>query len=133
MDIKNCKKCGKVFAYNGHNVCPQCRKEEEEEFKNVKEFIYDNPGATVQMVSEETGVDVKKILRYLKEGKLEIKGDSNLILECERCGVSVNTGRFCNKCISELERELKGSMTEKVKSPSQNSRDKMYVADRHKR
>ena len=138
MDVRNCKKCGKVFAYNGHNLCPQCKKNEEEEFKIVKEYIYENPGADIQLVSQETGVEVKKILRYLREGKLEIReGNGNLILDCERCGTSIKTGRFCERCTAEVHRELKSSISPRLSDNTaekqQNSRDRMHILDRHKR
>lgn len=135
MDIRNCKECGKIYQYDGFKICLNCRRKEDEIFKNVKEYIYDHPGANIQVVSEETDVSVNKILSYLREGRLELTGDhNNLILECERCGVSINTGRFCDKCIVELERELKSSITKSDENKAKPKvEDKMYIANRHKR
>lgn len=138
MNVRNCRKCGKVYAYDGVNrLCPACRKEEEEEFKRVKEYIYDNPGATIQMVSEATGVDAKKILKYLREGKLEIKSEnSNLLLDCEKCGRPIKSGRFCDECKSQLEREFKSAISKEKDSRElrkRSDKDKLYIADRHKR
>ena len=133
MDIRNCKKCGKIYAYDGFDLCLACRKEEEEEFKRVRKYIYDNPNASIQTVSEETNVSVKKILRFLKEGKLEIKDEnSNFILNCERCGVPIKTGRFCEKCKAELERELKSSIAGSINRTSKQDKSQMYTANRHK-
>ncbi|KPU26438.1 MerR family transcriptional regulator [Caloranaerobacter sp. TR13] len=135
MNIKNCSKCGKIFAYDGINkLCPKCRKEEEEEFSRVKEYIYNNPGANIQLVSEETGVPVKKILRYLREGRLELKDEyNNLILACERCGKPIKTGRFCDKCVVELQRELKGAVAKNESIRKNKEKDKMYIAERYKK
>lgn len=111
MEIRNCEKCGKIYRYDGSKICMDCRREEENEFLRVKEYIYDNPGSTIQLVSEETEVSTKKIFRYLREGKLEIKdNNNNLVLDCERCGKPIKSGRFCEKCTIELERELKGAV-----------------------
>ncbi|KGG79975.1 TIGR03826 family flagellar region protein [Caloranaerobacter azorensis] len=134
MDIRNCSRCGRIYAYDGINkLCPKCRKEEEEEFKRVKEYIYDHPDANIQMVSEETGVPVKKILRYLREGKLELKTENNLLLACERCGKPIKTGRFCDKCIVELKRELKSAVAKKDNIRRNKEKDKMYIAERYKK
>lgn len=110
MNVKNCKKCGKIYNYDGFPICYHCRKEEDELFQRVREYIYDNPQATIHVVSEETGVSTKKILSFLRQGRLEIKDGHNLILDCERCGQPIKTGRFCDKCAYEIEKELKGAI-----------------------
>ncbi|WP_427338124.1 TIGR03826 family flagellar region protein [Caloranaerobacter sp. DY30410] len=135
MNIRNCSKCGKIYVYDGINkLCPKCRKEEEEEFRKVKEYIYDHPDANIQIVSEETGVPVKKILRYLREGRLELKDEhNNLILACERCGKPIKTGRFCDKCVVELQRELKSSVAKRDNIRKNKEKDKMYIAERYKK
>jgi hypothetical protein len=48
-------------------------------------------------------MSVEKIKRFLKEGRLEITNDDgNLILECETCGKSIKSGRFCPECERDL-------------------------------
>ena len=94
MDLRNCSKCGRVFSYNGVPICSRCSNNDEEDFKKVKEFLYENPGATVRDVSEETGVSDKQIFKYLREGRIEIRDDSNLFLDCERCGKPIRSGPF---------------------------------------
>ncbi|MTI46810.1 TIGR03826 family flagellar region protein [Sporosalibacterium faouarense] len=136
MDLRNCRKCGRVYAYNGFKYCSRCRNEEEENFRKVKEYIYDHNDATIQETSDETGVSVKKIISYLREGRLELKGEHhNMILDCERCGRPIKTGRFCGKCINEMEKEFKGATKSKDKKLTYEGKDsdRMYVANRHKR
>lgn len=135
MDVRNCKKCGKIYKYDGFNMCLKCRQEEEEEFKKVREYIYDNPSATIPIISEDTGVNTKKILRYLREGRLAIKNNNNnLILACERCGVAINTGKFCEKCAAEIQNELNNSIRQKktTKKGNKSSQEKMYITRRLK-
>ncbi|WIV12055.1 TIGR03826 family flagellar region protein [Proteiniborus sp. MB09-C3] len=137
MNIKNCKKCNRIFANDSFDLCPICRNSDVEEFKAVKDFLYDNPGADIQTVSEVTGVDTKKILKFLREGKLEITDSSpNLILDCERCGAPIKTGKFCNKCISEMEREFRGAVSGNIPGSRKDlgkSSDRMYIAERRKK
>ncbi|MFA5525121.1 MAG: MerR family transcriptional regulator [Tissierellales bacterium] len=137
MAIRNCRKCNRIYADDNFDLCPICRNTDAEEFKLVKDFLYDHPGSDVQTVSEMTGVDTKKIIRYLRDGKLEISGDSpNLLLDCERCGVPITTGRFCNKCVSQMEREFKSVLPSNTSDSNRSSArgsDRMYIADRHKK
>ena len=32
MDVRNCKKCGKLFNFTGEPLCPACAKELESKF-----------------------------------------------------------------------------------------------------
>jgi predicted amidophosphoribosyltransferase len=50
---------------------------------------------------------VEKIKRFLREGRLEIVGDSgNMFLECEGCGKAIRSGRYCSDCEREMSRDF---------------------------
>jgi len=108
-DVRNCKKCGKIYSHlGGPPLCPACRKEEEDDFKRVKEYLYENPGASITQVSTELNISIEKIKRFLREGRLEITNeDGNLLLECEKCGKSIKSGRYCEACEREMTARLK--------------------------
>lgn len=133
MDLRNCRKCGRVFAYNGVEVCSRCLSSDEEDFKKVKDYLYDHPGATITEVSEETGVDEKKILRYLRESRIEIREENNLLLDCQRCGIPIRSGRFCDACVIAMKKEFTAAITPnkeqpRVKDPGKRD-TKMYIAE----
>ncbi|PYG89108.1 flagellar operon protein (TIGR03826 family) [Ruminiclostridium sufflavum DSM 19573] len=108
-DIRNCRRCGRMYNYlGGPPICPDCKKADEEVFKRVKDYLYDNPGATLSQVSMECDVSVEKIKLFLKEGRLEITDGANIILECERCGKAIKTGRFCDSCQHEVTNDIAG-------------------------
>ncbi|TCL64806.1 hypothetical protein EDC14_1018105 [Hydrogenispora ethanolica] len=71
MEIRNCKRCGKIFNFVGVEICNNCFLQEQTEFEKVREFIYGHPNTTVPEVSKATGVDVRVISRFLREGRLE--------------------------------------------------------------
>lgn len=136
MDIRNCKNCGRLYQYDGNKLCQKCRNDEGDEFFKVREYIYDHPNASIVEVSEETGVEEEKILAYLRQGRLELKGE-NLILDCERCGKPISTGRFCNSCINEMQKELsqaaKGMSAPQEHNKAAENRnkdDRMYSQER---
>ena len=133
MNLRNCSRCGNVYVYDGFNICLNCRRSDEEDFQKVKEYLEENPGANVIEVSEGTGVETKKIIQFLKEGRLEIRDDKNIILTCERCGKPIKTGRFCDKCAIELQREINETILSNSQI-SQNGRmkEKIRIVDRHR-
>jgi flagellar operon protein (TIGR03826 family) len=103
MELIACSKCKKLFNYiTGPKICPKCKQEEEVIFQEVKAFLKENPGATVNQVSEATGATITQIEKFLKEGRLEISNNVNIVLKCESCGAKIFTGKFCNKCQAEL-------------------------------
>ena len=108
-DVRNCKRCKKIFNYmGGLPICSNCRKQDEEDFQAVKEYLYKNPGANLTQVSTDLEISVQQIRMYLKEGRLEIMGDgSNLVLECESCGKSIRSGRYCDECSKNMANGLK--------------------------
>ncbi len=111
-DIRNCKRCGRIFNYlGGQQLCYDCRNEDEKIFRKVKEYLYEHPGATISQVSMDLDVSMERIKAYLREGRLEIIDEGgNMVLECESCGKSIRTGRFCDECSRELARQLKESV-----------------------
>lgn len=104
MNIYNCTRCGKIFRpFGGRKMCPECLKADQEEFAAVREYLKENPGADIAAVSEATGVPVKRIQEYLREGRL-VLATSVEWLKCERCGASLQSGRLCAKCLEEMNR-----------------------------
>ena len=111
MDVRNCRRCRKIFNYSmGPIYCMQCRQAMEEEFQVVKKYVQDNPGSDIRMVSEACNVDPNKIRQWVREERLCFSDDSPIGIGCERCGVTIKSGRFCAKCKSEMTSELKSVM-----------------------
>ncbi len=110
----NCKKCGRMFSSEaGVEFCSRCRTSEEDEFKIVREYIYNNPNSTINDVHEATEVAREKIMRFLKQGRLMLK-ETGIGLECEKCGCAITKGRFCDSCALELRKSL-NSVLDKAK------------------
>lgn len=107
MDVRNCKGCGKLFNYvSGPPLCPNCIKSLEEKFTDVKQYIYDNPGAGIQDVAEANEVTVQQIKKWVREERLSFSDDSPIGLECENCGSVIKTGRFCALCKDKMKNNL---------------------------
>lgn len=134
MEVKVCARCKKMYQYiAGPNVCPRCKQIEEEQFQKVKDYLRENPGATMNTVSDETKVSVKLIQNFLKQGRLEVVPGSPMMLTCERCGESIITGKYCNKCKAELVGELSAiahDMTAGQRKEEHNEKMRFLKSDR---
>ena len=103
MEIVSCKECGKLFNFiRGQRVCPACSRKLEDKFMEVKKYVREHPNVDVKELSEEMDVSVRQINRWVREERLVFSDDSPVGLPCESCGVTIKTGRFCDKCKAEL-------------------------------
>lgn len=103
MNVRNCRKCGRIFNYvMGPIICPKCKEEQEEKFQEVKQFVQDHHGADVVEVSKECDVDPGQIRQWIREERLQFADDSPIRLPCEGCGAMIRSGRFCDKCKAEM-------------------------------
>lgn len=105
MDVRNCKKCGKLFNYlHGNPICPSCAKALDDKFDEVKEYVYDHPRVDMQEVSEVFDVSIAQIKQWIREERLSFADDSMIGIDCEGCGVTIKTGRYCKSCKDKLAR-----------------------------
>jgi len=132
MNVRNCKKCGKIFNYiAGPIICPRCRQGQETKFQEVKKFVQENHGADIKEVAEACEVEVKQIRQWIREERLQFADDSPIRIPCEGCGAMIQSGRFCDKCKMELTNGFKHSIgmdkpkEEPARKPVRSERDKM--------
>lgn len=119
MDVRNCRSCGRLFNYyGGIPVCKACKDQLEEKFQQVKEYLRANPNTPIQVVSEDNDVSVKQIKQWVREERLAFSDDSPIGIECEGCGATIKTGRFCEHCKSKMKNEF-SSVIRKKPEPEQ--------------
>ena len=125
MDVRNCRQCGRLFNYlSGPPICQACRDALEEKFQQVKEYVRSNPGATIQMVSEDNDVSVKQIKQWIREERLSLSEASLDGVTCEHCGRPIRTGRFCEKCKAAMANSFANSIEKpKPLEPQKKERD----------
>lgn len=121
MNLKNCRDCGRVFAYTGSLLCSNCLDKLDQAFYKVREYLYKYPNANIDKISEETEVPRKTILQMLKEGRLELKAEASG-LTCRTCKAPVSAGLYCPGCLHETERRFKGAVTASTAEEQQNQK-----------
>lgn len=110
MELKNCRNCGKIIQYPGFGLqmCPQCIKNLDKKFKQVKEYLKKTPKASINELSEATDVTIVQINQWIREERLVFSKDSPIGIDCEGCGKMIKTGRYCPLCRSKLLNQLGG-------------------------
>jgi len=137
LEIKYCKRCGKVFNYKVSPYCPACIIKNDEDFLKCREYIEKNKYVTIKELAENTGVDEKIILNFLKEGRLSLEKGAGLV--CENCGTPISQGRYCEKCFNELHKDLnyvkselgdKKALDNQKKIARYSKSERMHIANR---
>ena len=123
MNVRNCRKCGRIFNYvGGPPVCPKCREDQEVKFQAVKKFIQENHGADINEVAEACEVEMSQIRQWIREERLQFADDSPIRIPCEGCGAMIQAGRFCDKCKAQMTQEFNHAIgRDKPKEPAKKS------------
>ncbi|BCV25532.1 MerR family transcriptional regulator [Gelria sp. Kuro-4] len=129
MEVRNCPRCGKMFAYSGFKLCPACRREEENLFAQVESYLRTHPGANLEAVAEGTGIDKEIILDFIRNGRLvTLKAEG--LLRCEICGRPIDQGRICRQCAGQLKKGLVQERKPAAPAPAEEGRDhRLHIAD----
>lgn len=135
MSLDYCPRCGKLFSRTVRNLCFNCHQELEKEYERVAEFLRENPGLTLNELSEATGVSAKQITRWIREGRISIMQAPNLVIACEVCGAPIREGTLCDSCRRRLAKEVKQAAAPQIpvarKESGAASRDDTYhISDR---
>lgn len=127
MNVRNCRKCGRLFNYvAGPPICMQCREALEAKFQEVKKYIQEHVHASIPEVSEACDVSANQIQQWLRDERLELCEGSGIGLFCEECGESIVTGRYCEKCKANMANRLSDSIRKPEApkpQPKKDSRD----------
>lgn len=136
FDVVNCKKCGRLFQHlSGPRICGSCQKQIEESFLQVREYVRDNPDASIMEVSREMEVTVEQIKAWIREERLAFTDTSGSEITCLSCGIPIKTGKYCDKCKGSMAKELAGAMRHEEapqRTPVKDTGSKMRFLGRDK-
>ncbi len=125
MDVRNCRMCGKLFNYmgNGRQICSACANALEEKFFEVREYVRENKDAGIKEVAEANDVPVSQIKQWIREERLAFSENSQIGIECEKCGALIKTGRFCKACKGKIANGLSESIAKPkvIEPPKKNN------------
>lgn len=97
--VKICPQCGtQLHEMYPDELCPLCI--ERNLFSDVKDYIRNND-VNEQDVSEHFNIPVAKVRGWIKEGRIQYKGESKDSISgvnCRFCGKSIAFGTTCADC-----------------------------------
>lgn len=128
MELRNCVRCGKLFAGNDASLCPDCVKEDEDLLRKIRDYLGNHPNASMMELVEQTGVPVEKVMSFLRAERLILRtgggaGQAAMTLTCRSCGTPISSGRFCKNCADALARKLDGA----ARSPGVRRQGEMHT------
>ena len=124
MDVRNCRKCGKVFNYiAGPPICQACRELEEAKFQEVKAFVQECKTAGINEIVEQCGVSHNQVNMWIRQERLVFAEDSPIGINCEGCGTMIKTGRYCENCKLDLARGITNIVKPKMEAPAPARKD----------
>ena len=138
MEVRNCKGCGRLYNYIGgsyKNLCPDCVNKMEDKFGEVREYIEKNRNATMPMISKDCEVRMEQIERWIREERLFFSEDSPIGIDCENCGITIKSGRYCPACKSKMTNVLsdlyndKSNQSKRAKSDVESERNKFLSSE----
>ena len=97
MEVRNCKMCGRLFnVLNNERICPACQKKLEDKFHEVKQYLEDHPGASVEQTATDNDISTKQIRQWVKEERLILSSATEAGIVCEKCGKERMANEFQN-------------------------------------
>ncbi len=104
MELKTCATCHRLFEYPGYGyiLCPECKRTDEARFQLVKKFLDQYPGAEGKEVFLATGVSIKTLIKWVREGRLVSSKAINLGAVCDVCKQPISSGTMCEECKADV-------------------------------
>jgi flagellar operon protein (TIGR03826 family) len=133
MDLSNCPECGEIYIKSKfRDVCEKCWRQEEAAYDTVYKFMRkrENRTASMLQIVEATGVVEVLILKFIKNGKLQIVNFPNLGYPCDKCGTMIRNGRLCEGCTAELRSDLKDFERDEAFKQNMNNPKGTYFTKR---
>ncbi|MBD2868407.1 TIGR03826 family flagellar region protein [Paenibacillus arenilitoris] len=136
MNVDNCPRCGKLFAKNFRDVCPSCLREIDKEYELCANYLRENRGSIITEVSDATGVSIKQITKFIREGRISLMNAPNLSYPCESCGTLIRESHLCDNCRARLQKDRKNMIEDLARREEQKNNRSQNTAyqglDRYK-
>lgn len=138
MNVANCPRCGKIFVKGFAENCPNCVKDLEQQYDKCLKYLRSNKGVNINDLSEATGVTVKQITKFIRDGRISIVNAPNMAYPCEVCGTLIREGTICESCRMKLVKDVRNNAEDEKRRQEQDVRDgqvsfkiKDRLKDRH--
>ncbi|GKU76828.1 TIGR03826 family flagellar region protein [Paenibacillus sp. L3-i20] len=122
MNLDNCPRCGKLFAKNFRDVCPVCIREIDNEYQLCADYLRKYKGAIIGELSDQTGVSIKQITKFIREGRISMVNAPNMSYACESCGIPIRESHICESCRKRLLKDKTQMFENEAKKSEQSDK-----------
>jgi flagellar operon protein (TIGR03826 family) len=105
LNVDNCHRCGKIYMKNNYGLCGNCMKDMDLQYEKCLKYLREYRSCSINELSEATGVSHRQITKFIREGRISIKGNPNMHYDCEVCGHPIRENTMCEPCRSKLAKE----------------------------
>jgi flagellar operon protein (TIGR03826 family) len=123
LNVANCVRCGKVYVKNMYGMCPNCIKDIDLQYEKCLKYLREHRACSINELSEATEVSKSQITRFIREGRISIKGNPNMTYDCEVCGTSIREHTMCEPCRSRLAKETNQMNEDETRKKLQEIQD----------
>lgn len=118
MPLTKCERCGALFNLVKTPICPDCIPEEDDDRDKVRDLLETEPHLNAERLAEEAEVDVKVVLRMVREGLITDVNPGNAV-SCGRCGAPAisMSKKLCQSCLEKLDAQV-ASAAAKIRDSS---------------
>ncbi|MEC0227884.1 flagellar protein [Paenibacillus alba] len=138
MNVANCPRCGKIFVKGFAEVCPNCLKDLEQQYDKCLKYLRQNKGTNINDLSDATGVSIKQITKFIRDGRISIMHAPNMFYSCEVCGTQIRENTICEPCRMKLVKDVRNNSEDERRRMEQEKKDtqmsfkiKERLQDRH--
>lgn len=110
--LENCRNCGRLFLNGSRNYCTECYEQIESQFKIVVDFLRNdqNWNTTLDKLAASTGVPMKRIQEFLRDGRIFAEDYPQLTYPCSKCGKPIKKQVVCDQCFEQLSSEINNAI-----------------------
>ncbi|MCS7459957.1 flagellar protein [Paenibacillus doosanensis] len=105
LNVDNCPRCGKIYVKNNFSLCVNCIKEIDQQYEKCLNYLRENRSCYLYELSEATGVSIKQITKFIREGRISIANHPNMSYNCEVCNTPIRVHTICDSCRQKLSKE----------------------------
>lgn len=113
-----CDKCGKLFSsLHGEKLCPPCNAVDQAAQDKMKEYLRENPKASLKEAAEATGApadSLKRLSIEVMSAKLNSNKKVDAVYPCANCGTMIKSGTYCPACAAELQKKAQQSASANI-------------------
>jgi flagellar operon protein (TIGR03826 family) len=135
LNVANCPRCGKVYMKNSYGICGNCIKDMDMQYEKCLKYLREYRTCSINELSEATGVTHQQITKFIREGRISIKGNPNMSYACDVCGTSIRENSMCEPCRSKLAKDTNNMFGDEARRKSiqeQESQASYKIKDRLK-